>query len=977
MLPETPASQIGSRYLLHEALGEGGMGVVYRASDRLLGQDVALKRVLTNIEAFNLNDSQDVIDFRMALANEFKLSASLRHPNIINVLDYGFDAQQQPYYTMELLEHPQTILAHADGQPLRERLALVLQMFHALMYLHRRGIVHRDLKPANVLVVDGQVKLLDFGLSIMHEHAPSPSEDDPMVGTLAYMPPEILSGDAVSVTADLYAAGMMSYEIIAGKHPYDLENASLLITQIVMEVPPTDDLDVSEPLSLALSRLLAKDPTARYASAKETIQALQQAQEAPRIEETAEIRESFLQAARFVGRAHELQQLSDALEDAIDGRGGAWLIGGESGVGKSRIMDEVRTLAMVKGARVIRGQAVNVGGQPYQLWLIALRWLCLIDEYLDDHDIALLKTILTDVDRLVARDVTHIAPLSIAAAEMQGKIVQLLDRVLQAVNRPLVLQFEDLQWASSVSLSMLAQLLDRIQDVPILILATYRDDEQPDLHQQLPAMHHMKLDRLDQHAISELSAAMIGDMGRAQPVVDLLQRESEGNVFFIIEVVRALADEVGNLEQIGRMTLPAKVFAGGVDAVIQRRLNRLDRQSQTLLEYAAVLGREIDMAIMRRIAAEKVSDFETWLADCVNAAVLEIDTSDLRFAHDKLRLGLLELMDADTTRTRHTEVAQAMEAYYDDEQTPYTALAHHWGMAGDLVREQHYLTHAGDQALTIGAYREAITFHQTALQRVERIPLSADERREKILYLRQQIASAHLGSGDYDVARQLYDANLQLAQDSDHAEGIADANEALGTIAFMQENFEQARTFYQTSRQTYADAQNLSGVARLLSRLGDVAYELDQHKNAKALYQKSFDLSRQIGEDWGMAGAVQADDPGDARADNDSTNTLRTTLYKVRDEFINIAESGDAERIGRRLLMIAELYTHLKQASIAVELYAYLLNDDDMPEAIQDDAERLIFQLESDLGSAVIQSAWEIGKSYTLADVIERLSSAV
>ncbi len=89
------------------------------------------------------------------------------------------------------------------------------------------------------------------------------------------------------------------------------------------------------------------------------------------------------------------------------------------------------------------------------------------------------------------------------------------------------------------------------------------------------------------------------------------------------------------------------------------------------------------------------------------------------------------------------------------------------------------------------------------------------------------------------------------------------------------------------------------------------------------------------------------------------------------------AESGDAERIGRRLLMIAKLYTYLKQASIAVELYAFLLNDDDMPEAIQDDAERLIFQLESDVGSAITQSAWEIGKAYTLADVIERLSSAV
>ena len=151
------------RYVLHERLGAGGMGEVYRATDRLAGRAVALKRLLTSASG----RARGSLDDRAALAGEFQTLASLRHPNIVSVLDYGFDSDQMPYFTMALLDAPRTFAQHARTRPVPERMALVAEMLRALAYLHRRGIVHRDLKPGNVLVdAEGRVRVLDFGLSV-------------------------------------------------------------------------------------------------------------------------------------------------------------------------------------------------------------------------------------------------------------------------------------------------------------------------------------------------------------------------------------------------------------------------------------------------------------------------------------------------------------------------------------------------------------------------------------------------------------------------------------------------------------------------------------------------------------------------------------------------------------------------------------------------------------------------------------------
>ncbi len=364
------------------------MGIVYHAHDRLLGRDVALKLVTAHAVNFSLEATRSLsdktFDFRLALSKEFKTLASLRHPNIISVLDYGFTEDEQPFFTMELLEALHHIDEATQGLAFQQKIDTIIAMLQALAYLHRRGIIHRDLKPANVLVDrEDRLHLLDFGLSYSTEQSTDEREAHEVAGTLAYMAPEILSSVPPSVKSDLYAAGLIAYQIFAEFYPFAMDDVTQLIQDVLIKMP---DLSVlKNGIDDVVAMLIAKDPEDRHESAEAAIAALLNAAGIPRQDESQEIRESYLQAAAFIGRKAELAQLEAGVEDTLMGQGSAWLIAGESGVGKSRLLAELRTQALIDGVLVVRGQATIEGGAPYQLWRDVMRWLVLVTPDIDDE----------------------------------------------------------------------------------------------------------------------------------------------------------------------------------------------------------------------------------------------------------------------------------------------------------------------------------------------------------------------------------------------------------------------------------------------------------------------------------------------------------------------------------------------------------------------------------------------------------------
>jgi serine/threonine protein kinase len=264
-VPLEAGSRLGA-YRVDGLLATGGMGEVYRAHDERLARDVAIKIVAKGLAS----EDKEIVRF----AREARIMASLSHPNILNIFDFGIDAGVT-YAVMELL----------DGQNLRERMAkralpwrtaaaIAVAAARGLAAAHAKGIVHRDMKPENIfLLADGGVKVLDFGLAhsvLAADGKGGGPEGETLVGTMVYMAPEQLGGETPDHRTDIWGLGVVLYEMLTGTRPFARLNVSDTMSAILREDPPALSrygVGVPPRLERLVLRCLEKDPDKRVQAA--------------------------------------------------------------------------------------------------------------------------------------------------------------------------------------------------------------------------------------------------------------------------------------------------------------------------------------------------------------------------------------------------------------------------------------------------------------------------------------------------------------------------------------------------------------------------------------------------------------------------------------------------------------------------------------------------------------------------------------
>lgn len=721
----------GKRYLLVDALGGGGMGSVFRAHDRLTNSIVALKSLMLAPAVLDTLSS-DGLDVRVALTHEFQMLATLRHPNIVSVLDYGFDTHGQPFFTMEFLDKALPVNVYARDVQTETVLRLFWQALQALRYLHRRGILHRDLKPDNLLVLpDGTIKVLDFGLAAVRGQY----DDAHMVGTIPYLPPEVLDGQPHSEASDLYTLALIIYEILNGAYPFPTAALDELIIAIQTEPLDTQKFKINHAFKIILSTLLSKTPEARYPDVDTMITTYTQISGTPPPAETAAVRDSYLQAARFIGREAELEHLTTTLKTMLNGKGSAWLVGGESGVGKTRLLDELRVRALVRGVKVLRAQATSEASATYRFWREPLRRL-LLDSSVSDFEASVLSTVIPDLDHLIGRTIAPAPELDPQATK--DRLFNVITALFRRQQQPVLLLLEDLHWGDD-SLGVIERLNQIAAEQRLLLVGSFRDDERPNLPQELPGMQIIKLERLKAHEIGELTRSILGEQsGQRHDLIAFLHQQTEGNAFFMVETIRALAEEAGQLQAVGDIDLPANLVAVGVHDVIQRRLDRIAAHDMHLMQLAALVGRTLDLNLLQALAPS--STVHAWLQRC--AVVFEAQATEWRFAHDKLREGVLLTIPAHERPTLHGRIAQALEQVYGDDPDHTAQQAYHWGEAGNIEREAHYCFLAGQQALKQGTSFEARYLLERAETHLPALPWPR---------LQQARLARHLAEAYYDV----------------------------------------------------------------------------------------------------------------------------------------------------------------------------------------------------------------------------------
>ena len=269
----TDPAQLG-RYVIQSELGRGAMGVVYKATDSVLERPVAVKTV-------NITLEREYADkYEKRFYQEAKAAGSLNHPNIVTIHDVG-KSGDVVFMAMEYIEGVELRSLIGEGKPLRvaQALSIAAQVAEGLAFAHQRGVVHRDIKPANIMVVaNGPVKITDFGIARMRGTGDL-TQTGMLLGSPKYMSPEQVIGKRADHRSDIFSLGVILYEMLCGAAPFNGENVTALMYQIVNFVPPPPssvNSSVSEMLDLIIAKMIAKPLEERYQDAGEVARDLRE-----------------------------------------------------------------------------------------------------------------------------------------------------------------------------------------------------------------------------------------------------------------------------------------------------------------------------------------------------------------------------------------------------------------------------------------------------------------------------------------------------------------------------------------------------------------------------------------------------------------------------------------------------------------------------------------------------------------------------
>jgi tetratricopeptide (TPR) repeat protein len=849
-------SLLNERYRLDAELGRGSMGVVYRARDALLDRDVAIK-VLSN--------SRLGTEGRARLLREARAAARLDHPNIVTVYDAG-ESDGAPFIVMQLV----------DGASLHERpppdidkiISIAKQLCAALEHANEHSIVHRDLKPENVIVTpDGAVKLMDFGLA--RSVASRITSEGAIVGTVFYLAPEQALGGEVDGRADLYALGVMLYEWTTGRLPFTADDPVAVISQHLHApiVPPRAHSEGIPPaLDTLIVRLMSKIPEDRPASANEVLQTLERltSSEAD-VEVTAEL--SLLDTVvrgRMVGRGGELTALREHWMQAGQGRGGMVLISGEPGIGKTRLANELIAYVRLHGGLVLQGGCYEYeAATPYLPLAEALRdWVhAQTTETLRDQ----LASTAAELAKLAPEIEAQLGPLApnppLPADQERLRLFDHVARFLQglAAERGLLLFVDDLHWADHGTLSLIHYLLRRLRDEQLLILGAYREVELDRTHPLAASLvdwnrerltARIQLGRLTPNECDALLAGMLGQESISPEFVSAIYRETEGNPFFVEEVIKSLIDSGQIYRQDGQWQygeVADLAVPQSIKEAIGRRLNLLSPEHTELLQYAAVLGKTFGFAELA--AAFETSDTvsrqqEDHLLDALDGALaaqlIRVGEGEaFIFTHDKIREVLYQELNPIRRRRIHQRLGEGLERLYEGGEihTHVQDLAYHFIQSGDLERGLDYALRAAEQAGRLYAHDEALNYYQQAADCA-----AALNQPGRLGDIHEAVGDLQIRRGLFYPAVDAYQQSLPLAT-SEQERAVLKTR--IGT-AYAQIGDERGLEFLLAAQDDLDPVTQTDELAYAVTMLGRYHHYHGQHSQAIAHYERARELAEPL-----------------------------------------------------------------------------------------------------------------------------------
>ncbi len=723
---------VGDRYHVERVLGQGALGSAYLCRDLMEGGALVVLRTLTAWAG-----SGGVAGLRQELSSLIRF----KHPHLAQLLDFGaIDRGSTPYLVRQYVEGPD-VLQGSCGWSVEQILCHLVKICRVLQYLHSRDVVHSHLKPSNVVLADSEgkelePKLLDFGLD---RFARRGRRD---VANLAYTAPEVILGHARNPRSDLYSLGILAYQLLTHRLPFDDDDDGFLIQKQLQgraDMRPVERLDGGGGLAQVLLGLLEKDPEKRPSSAEDVIRLLSAASGRDYSGTLPGPVETYFSMGRFVGREKELAFLQErAARVSTQGRGWTVFLVGESGSGKSRCLEELRTWALLEGWRVVEASCLAREDRSYGPYRRILDRADLLHPGRPAAAEESPSFRFEDFAQLSDPAHVELSP-GPAAGLFRDQVTREVVKLL--ADRTTLLLLHDFHWADEATVTVLDYLTSDILAHPILLCVSLSPGEGDQGHlgrlmdisvRQLRA-EVLGLEPLSLPVIKELIASITGEALLGNEIGSWVHNSSGGNPFFVEEILKHLVDRDVLQRTMGKWHLAPGGFEkvevpASVAVVLRQRLAHLSPGAAVITQWLALLRRAVSREQLQELSSLKSMELDERLRELVSRQILlEASAGFFEFRHALISEVIVSDLPGARRRRMHRRIGEVLEKHQGSE-VNLQELAMHLTEGRHGAKAIHYALRAARESKSEFAHESALRFYDYLLH--NRKFLSAEQQCE-------------------------------------------------------------------------------------------------------------------------------------------------------------------------------------------------------------------------------------------------------